>query len=980
MSVRACPARVSLRCSPNAVGARPRGRGVVRGALVLSSLLSAAVLAQGSSADKVVSPSPAPPLAGERLSDWLLRGPAQTEVYSPGISWTVPSQRAAQESLKRELLGQVARSDRVDKAAAAAVAAAIEALPVTGRLPVPVTDPRWLQAHPKADPVLQSDHRVLVPRRPVSVSFLRGNGTWCSVPHQPGHYARDYLRTCEPPDFEKIDWAWLIQPDGVIQRVGIASWNRHTQDEIAPGGLVWAPKRDSGWSPEVSALLARFLATQSYDEVLRVAGQATGPASSSPQAVVPEPRSGRPARDGAISSSSWGMAGLIQTPSARFAEAGEARFHFSRSYPNDRFNVFLQPFDWIEAGFRYTDVRNRLYGEADRRGIQSYKDKSIDLRVRLLEESAYVPQIALGMIDLGGTGLFSSEFVVANKRVGDFDWSLGMGWGNLGASGNVRNPFSMISSRFDVRGGGSAQGGTANTSTFFRGPAALFGGVQYHTPWDKWLLKAEYDGNNYQSEPLGNNLRQRTPVNLGVVYRHHPSLEMSMGMVRGDAIMLGLTLRTSVAKLQTPKVSDPPAPAVTRARPDEDPVWVSTAVDVFGVSGWTVHSISRTRSSVRVVFEGATGAHWNDRIGRVTSVLHRDSPASIDTFELVFVEQGIVLSERVIDRDVWSRQQTAYEAETLDLVAVVPRAPQSDQTLSEPPLWERETPRFGYGFVPSWQQNIGGPDGFLLFRAGLAVPMQFRINRNTSISGAISFNLLDNFENFKYTGPSNLPRVRTYLREYMTESRVNVPNIQITHFGQLAQSQYFSVYGGYLESMYGGVGAEWLYRPWHSPLAFGIDINSVRQRNFDQLFGFDRAGAQTGYRVSTGHATAYWDTGWKSTFLKLSAGQYLAGDKGVTVDIGRTFSNGVSIGAWATRTNVSAERFGEGSFDKGMYLRIPFDVMTTTRGGDTANLVYSPLTRDGGARLNRNFTLYGATTARSKTDTGFAPAVDNERR
>ena len=70
----------------------------------------------------------------------------------------------------------------------------------------------------------------------------------------------------------------------------------------------------------------------------------------------------------------------------------------------------------------------------------------------------------------------------------------------------------------------------------------------------------------------------------------------------------------------------------------------------------------------------------------------------------------------------------------------------------------------------------------------------------------------------------------------------------------------------------------------------------------------------------------------------------------------------------------SAEKFGEGSFDKGLYLRIPFDVMTTTRSGNVANLFYSPLTRDGGARLNRSFTLYGASTARSERETSYSPS------
>ena len=75
------------------------------------------------------------------------------------------------------------------------------------------------------------------------------------------------------------------------------------------------------------------------------------------------------------------------------------------------------------------------------------------------------------------------------------------------------------------------------------------------------------------------------------------------------------------------------------------------------------------------------------------------------------------------------------------------------------------------------------------------------------------------------------------------------------------------------------------------------------------------------------------------------------------------------------RCNIdSAEKFREGSFDKGLYLRVPFDVMTTTRSTNVANLFYSPLTRDGGARLKRSFTLYGTSTARSPSQTSYSPS------
>jgi hypothetical protein len=451
-------------------------------------------------------------------------------------------------------------------------------------------------------------------------------------------------------------------------------------------------------------------------------------------------------------------------------------------------------------------------------------------------------------------------------------------------------------------------------------------------------------------------------------------LDISLGVERGNAIMLGFTLHTSVAQLHAPKVSDPPTPGIVYERPSAEPVWLGTAADVSAMSGWAVREISRVGNALQVHLEGAGGVHWNERIERIVAVLHRDAPASIDTFELLISEQGVPLTERVVIRETWAKQNTQLEPMTNRPAAIVSREPLGLKPQSPSLLWERPDSRFGYALVPSWQQNIGGPDGFLLFRAGVSVPMRYKLADRTSINAAVGLNILDNFDNFKYDGPSKLPRVRTNLRQYMTESRLNVPNLQITHFGKLAANQYYSVYGGYLEAMFAGVGAEWLHRPWHSPFAFGVDINQVQQRNFNQFFGFDSAGSQTGYRTLTGHATAYWDTGWKSTHMTLSVGRYLAKDLGATLDLSRTFENGVSVGAWVTRTNVSAEQFGEGSFDKGMYLRIPFDVMTTTRSGDTANLVYNPLTRDGGARLNRSFTLHGATTPRSKEQTRFIPA------
>src|SRR5690606_7684278 len=96
----------------------------------------------------------------------------------------------------------------------------------------------------------------------------------------------------------------------------------------------------------------------------------------------------------------------------------------------------------------------------------------------------------------------------------------------------------------------------------------------------------------------------------------------------------------------------------------------------------------------------------------------------------------------------------------------------------------------------------------------------------------------------------------------------------------------------------------------------------VKQRDYAQDFGF------RDYDVVTGHATLYYDLGVeRRVHVAASAGRYLAGDWGVTLDVARVFRNGVTMGAFATKTNISSAEFGEGSFDKGIYLRVPMDLL-----------------------------------------------------
>ena len=908
------------------------------------------------------------PINKERLSDWLLRQNLTSDSFLSGVAWVVPETRLAQADHKRKLLEKLDYSEKVSSTLKENLYTLIKSLPITGRVPIPNADPRWLQAHPKEDPVLSNTHSVVLPARPSKVIIIQNDGQVCILPHLAGQEARSYVLACDPKNFERIDYIWIIQPNGAIRRIGVANWNIQAQDELAPGAILWAPFKDKSWSDQFSSMLSKLLSTQSFNTFLD-----KEPIAINKSTLIN--RTIRPARDAEMTANDWGTIGLLQTPSARMPKSGEARFHFSNVWPYDRYNIFFQPLDFLEFGFRYTNIANQLYGPAELSGSQTFKDKGFDIKARIFEETANTPQIAVGFTDISGTGLFSSEYLVANKRFNNFDWSMGLGWGNLGSSGTITNPTSMLFGKsFNTRQQDAGLGGST-TGAYFKGSTAVFGGVQYHTPFNKWLLKLEYDSNNYQQEPFSYRPIQKTPLNAGVIYRYTNTVDFSLGFERGNTFMLGITLHTPLNKLNTPKISDPPALEVFRTRPTTEPNWLAVATDMNTYSGWSVRQIAQDGKTLHVVIDNAYGAHFNDRLERIIAILHRNSPAVVEEFSLVFIERGIPMTQRIIAREPWVKNSLEFPGPddsfqtTPFIYATEPKSPPIDN-----PLWEADIASFGYSIVPTWQQNLGGPDGFILFRGGVAAPIGLKLSENTTINGTFNIGLFDNYGKYKYTGPSNLPRVRTFLREYQTASQIYMNTLQITHSAKLASDQYYSFYGGYLESNFAGIGTEWLYRPWHSPLAFGVDINQVQQRSFEQDFSFDNAGTQTGYRVATGHVTAYWDTGWESVNVKLIVGRYLAGDTGATFNVSRTFDNGVLLGVYATKTNVSAEKFGEGSFDKAIFLSIPFDVMTTTRGSGIANVAYQPLIRDGGARLNRSMSIYDATNARNKRQTSFFPA------
>ena len=116
-----------------------------------------------------------------------------------------------------------------------------------------------------------------------------------------------------------------------------------------------------------------------------------------------------------------------------------------------------------------------------------------------------------------------------------------------------------------------------------------------------------------------------------------------------------------------------------------------------------------------------------------------------------------------------------------------------------------------------------------------------------------------------------------------------------------------------------------------------------------QLFGFREIADMANLN---GHLSTYWDTNFYNYYAKIDYGKYLAGDIGSTLTLTRRFSNGWDFGGFFTLTDASFADFGEGSFDKGFFFKIPFNAAVPFENNYSFVERIRPIQGDGGAQVN----------------------------
>lgn len=662
-----------------------------------------------------------------------------------------------------------------------------------------------------------------------------------------------------------------------------------------------------------------------------------------------------------------GNTGLIDMPSGEMQPDGFLTMQGGRMGPISRYTLSFQFTPRLSGSFRYIGIKdwNDVFCPPDCTGVnkfETYFDRNFDISYQILTEGRLRPALSIGLIDFAGTGINSAEYIAATKTfAGRLKLTGGLGFGRL-ASGNA---FMTIGNRPAVVVG---KGGKPNYDLWFRGDVAAFGGLEYKIS-DKWTAKVEYSSDTYAEEAgARDTFTRRSPVNFGVEYQAGEHVRLGAYSMYGDTFAFNFVYQIDPSRRPKGNLTGPgPYPVLHRPSPAANPsAWVTgwteqptinaqfiTAVNAYleRDPGLEVEGMEITGDRVQVRFRNAIYDAPSQAIGRVARALTHVMPASIETFELVPVENGMAATKVTIYRANLEKFDGSLGA--AEALWVRSRLAEAGPVPVGYTVADTAYPRLNWGILPATDTRTFDPGDPLQINLGVKATFRYEPSPGFVLSGTAIQMALRGITNPPNPEPSVLPHVRSEAAAYQTAEGAVVDNLTAAYYTRLAPSVYGRITAGYLERMFGGISGEVLWRPQGEAFALGIEANYAQQRNTDGGFGFD----QFDYGIATGHVSAYLDLG-KGYTGQIDVGRYLAGDSGATVTLARDFSNGWRVGGFATLTTASAEEFGEGSFDKGVFLDVPFNwfLGRPTRAQKVQTI--RPIQRDGGARLEVDGRLY----------------------
>lgn len=668
---------------------------------------------------------------------------------------------------------------------------------------------------------------------------------------------------------------------------------------------------------------------------------------------------------------SLGQVGLINTPSAEVKEEQSIYLTVKKNDFTKLGTLTVTPYSWLEASYFYYRPHDIVWGGK----VGSDLDKGFNVKLSYKPKNIFLPRVAIGLDDFAGTGRFTKEYIVGTYDFNHFKLTAGMGWGMfVGDIHKVKNPLSFISESFSDRIDVSKKhkrGGNLSFDKWFRGDAVLFGGIE--APLGKQeKLTFKIESNPFDYFKFGRGVfsqksyrlrKSESSYNIGFSYKISKHGNIDLSFIKGNTVNLSFSFGfTSKIPLRK-KNKFNPSIVNSEYQADKKNEFYLDLLENLNKNNLLLQTAHLDEDTLNVTIDSVNLVNpiqYSSRAAYISQNVLNFNNINVDKISIGNITRGIQTNQiEYRAKDIANKK--IYKVNVKKNTTIKNPDPSSFKSHDFQPLIK--FPVIFNSIGADIETHVGSPTRFLYWGVGIKINNEVQINRNLTFSATIAQKFADTFSDKESMPDSKMERVRSEILDYLQQSdKLHIKNMQFDYINSLRKNSYFRIGAGYFEKMYGGVTSEFLYKPYNRNFALSLELNKVKKRAYDGRLGFLE------YETTTKHLNTAYYIPSQNMLFKLSYGQYLAGDVGYTLDISRRMPSGWQSGFYFSRTNVSAELFGEGSFDKGFYFIVPFTIFQKNYSKDNFYFGMKTLTRDGGQKLNIQNKLIDSFYGSSKTE------------
>ncbi len=617
---------------------------------------------------------------------------------------------------------------------------------------------------------------------------------------------------------------------------------------------------------------------------------------------------------------SHGQVGYINTPSAFTLAESSISLNLYTGKPDNKIIVTGSPFNKFDASIFYAEINGIPYTPYP--GYeQSYKDKGFNFKINLKEMGKY-PAISIGANDIGGTGIYSSEYIVFSKKRNNLEFSYGLGWGRYNDGITFKNPLIEISDRFKSRGNGfTDEGGSFELGRYFSGEkASLFGAISYNL-LENFKLILEYDPT--LTIDSTETIFPETNLNISFDY-HFENFYLRSAYERGVHATFQIGTYQNFSKYQKNKPY----------RTVQNPKNFDDLKKILQINNIGLKKIKKNEDTLSLTVRQTSYQNQftaNKFILQAVKEIQNNS-------------DKLIIKHDFLDMEVLKTYHSVNELENIR------NEKYTDENIEKTVYALKENyPIINNSIQPRVRTFLAAREGFLFHALLLENDLEVILKENLILLANFKYSLVDNFDELFIPPKDAYPeQVRSDNKKYLNNFDNGIPigRLELNYYKSWSRKNFLVFSAGLYEEMFGGYGAEYLYYPEGSLFGFGAEYFSLKKRDYKMNFDF------LDYKNNIFRLNAFIKEPRTKIIFKLSAGEYLAGDNGYTFEAKRRFDNGVEFSAFYSKTNVSEELFGEGSFDKGIKLKIPFNLFSSKK--DLGSYLWRPLTKDPAAMLVRS--------------------------